>query len=579
MKTNLVMNRASLTGNPNHQRQSPIAKIYSLSPPTPTPRNGARRRKYSWIQFDRNVSTYSSGQGRRAGLNLRVMFDRQPSLRTGVTIVEVLFAMFVVMFGLVALVAMLPLASRHANNSYALTHASATMENSVAEFFASKNYEPTPSRPWWFQDDEYATAPIANLGFSFPFDYQPRWYRSAKSMDELLWFVQQRQLPMPNSMPPYYSAIQLEIARRNGRANGYCIDPQFCASETQESWINSVPYQHGRQATSQGVFRRSRMPFFDESTILGGGNNFILGTTANYPKLLRISYASGVTNTRFLNEPLPLSKAQASMTATSMGDVTTADAVDDKSYGAIRGFLMSGASLISSQTNNRVSWLATLTPSEQSPPGERPTDFNLSLVLFDNRELMFDAAPVSVTGSEKFAKSEKMCFATSATATSPALSKLGDLAFAYSGGNMQVQLWSDPLTDSTIRVGDWVMLSRRIAMGNAGGAVNDLHVIHRHSWYRVIGTDHAEVWPRTVRLAGEAWDYPEINAIMNPLSFNATFVPATGNKAFSNDGMSSVPGPSGTLTGTGTLTLSDLATTATIFRNVVSVYKRIVTFE
>ncbi len=501
--------------------------------------------------------------------------------RMGVTIVEVLFAMFVVLFGLVGLVVLLPMAGRQASDSYAMNHASATMDNSVAEFFSSKMYEPTTTRPWWFHDDEYATAPIANQGFGFSYDSQRRWYRSASTMQELLWFVQQRLLPAPTAMPPYYSSLQLELARRNGRAQGYCLDPQFCASELAEAWRYSLPYQHGRQAANQGVFRRSRMPFFDETTILGTGNSYIMSAGDFYPKLIRVSFAAGTTTARTWVplEPMPLSKQQAMIVATSLGDINTADAVEDKSFGALRYFATGGGGLISSPTTSRVSWLATMTPSEQSPPDQNPTEFNLSLVMFNSRDNMFDAAPLPVTGNEKFAENEKMCFATSVTATSPALGNLGDLAFSFGGGTVEVQLWSDPLTDTTIRVGDWVMLSRRIVLGSAAGNIDSLHVIHRHSWYRVIGTDISEVWPRQVRLAGEPWDYPEMNAIMNPQGNYASVVPSLTNIIYSSDRLSSVPGPSGSVTGPAMLSLGDLATTATIFRNVVGVYKRIVTLE
>ena len=109
--------------------------------------------------------------------------------------------------------------------------------------------------------------------------------------------------------------------------------------------------------------------------------------------------------------------------------------------------------------------------------------------------------------------------------------------------------------------------------------LSPLHWTQRAEVYRVIGIDNSETWPRQVRLAGEPWDYPEMNAIMNPQSLISYigFQPSS-TTVYSFDGLSSVPGPNGLASG-GTLALGDLATTATIFTNVVAVYPRIVTIE
>ncbi len=67
---------------------------------------------------------------------------------------------------------------------------------------------------------------------------------------------------------------------------------------------------------------------------------------------------------------------------------------------------------------------------------------------------------------DRFSLGERMCFATSAVASGVAITALDDLAVSFDGGPFEVKLWSDSLTDPTIRVGEWVMLSRRIVRGN-----------------------------------------------------------------------------------------------------------------
>jgi hypothetical protein len=457
-------------------------------------------------------------------------------LARGVTVIEVLFAMVVMLVGLVGMVALLPMAGRQASDSYSLTHGSATMQNAKAAFVSMGTFEPTPQRPWWFADDEYATAPTTNLGFQFPYYSESRWYRSASDKRDVLTFVKQRKLPvLPN--PPYSPAqandvgIKLELARRNGRAQGFCIDPIFCATEISENWSNTGytgSYQHDRGG-SQGVFRRSRMPFFDEQTELGT-SGFTLNTSRDFPKLMRVSFQGNTTSIRFNAppEPLPMNRDASQIFSMPGGDLTGLDP-EDKSLGPLRYFdLTSGQGFVNSPSNQRVSWLATLTPSEITSPDTDPASYNLAVAVFSNRDQFFGAGPLAMTGSDEFAEGEKMCFATSPSSTSVAITQLGDLPFSPTGGAFEVQLWSDTLTNSKVRSGEWVMLSRRIVLGNEftwSGTripedVNRVKVIHRHRWYRVIGVippppTQTTSWPITVRLQGEPWDYPEMNSVMS----------------------------------------------------------------
>jgi hypothetical protein len=183
--------------------------------------------------------------------------------------------------------------------------------------------------------------------------------------------------------------------------------------------------------------------------------------------------------------------------------------------------------------------------------------------VFSNRDRTFDAAPLAVTGSETFARGEKMCFATSAASTTPTITQCGQLAYSQNGGAMEIKLWSDALTDTSIRIGDWVMLSRRMVQGNnfpTAPVDRSLYkVTHRHRWYRVIGVDSVDVWPRVIRVQGEPWDYPEISTTAMQGNASAPVV--------SNDIMSTV------------VDLNFVATTATIFRDVGMVYHKVVSTE
>jgi len=508
--------------------------------------------------------------------------SQSSAIRSGVTVIEVLFAMFVVLFGLVALAGLLPLAGRQAGDSYAMTQGGAAMENAAAEFLSSEKFRPTAQRPWWFVNDSPTTPSGTIYTFSPPASNPP--YGKADSMQDIIRYNQERRFQegTAGAMPPPATAqIQVETARRDGLAIGFCIDPLFCADQFFErgrygaTWGSYYPNFHYRgPANNQAAFRRSRMPFFDERTALGA-TSFAQNTTANnyeFPKLMRVSFATGTNSGAIppLNTvPLNIQTAAAERFVSSGSDCLQADATDDKTFGALRSFFGSGGFPIQSTTSSRISWLATLTPSEQTDPGFVPNFYNLSFVVFNNRDRNFDAAPLAVTGSEKFPEGEKMCFATSSSSMTPNITQCGQLPFSQQGGAMELQLWSDINTDTSVRVGDWVMLSRRIAEGNhfsgpPGGpfAPSDrslYKVTHRHRWYRVIGIDQLETWPRVIRVSGEPWDYPEISTAALAGNSSAPVV--------SNDNMSVVTD------------LNFVATTATIFRNVVVVYRKVVSVE
>jgi Tfp pilus assembly protein PilV len=465
----------------------------------------------------------------------------------GVTVVEVLFAMFVILFGLVGLAAIIPMAARQANDSYAMVHGAASMDNIVQELRGRGTIEPTQQQPWWMPNDYTlnpftgATYPTTPIGVS---DAQ-----SFTSLRSVFSEWQQRALAeLPNTVPDRFIRAQ-----REGLAQGFCIDPVFCATQFRDSWNYSTAYTNDRGSASQDFMRRTRMPFFDETVGLNGSSRYAsLGF--NFPRLVRVSYQSG---TNAAGAPLPVKKAMADMVGMSGADVLQAIADDDKSAGALRGFQTSGGALLSSNSDvGSVSWMITMTPTENTPPGVVPTSFNVSTVIFNGRDRNFDAVPFSVSGAEEYSRSEKLCFATADSPNNvgssvPVYSLRADLPVS-DGGSMNIKLYSDTATNTSVRVGDWIMLSRRIELGNRVNTAsppalvypNDFKVIHRHRWYRVTGTDNGETWPRVVRVAGEPWDYPETFAAnlpkVEPVAVSAA-----------------------------------QATNATIFRNVVAVYSTI----
>jgi hypothetical protein len=487
----------------------------------------------------------------------------------GVTVVEVLFAMFVILFGLVGLAAIIPMAARQANDSYAMVHGAASMDNIVQELRGRGTIEPTQQQPWWMPNDYTADPFLPSAG-----NYANTLRSEALGFSDLrsvFTEFQARKLLVDTGItwPNAGSATRDQQIRalREGLAQGFCIDPVFCANQFRDSWNYSTAYTNDRGSATQGFMRRTRMPFFDETVGLNGAGFYASSGASqfNFPRLVRVSYQSG---TNAAGAPLPVKKAMANMVGMSGADVLQAIAEDDKAAGALRGFQTSGGALLSSNSDvGSVSWMITMTPTENTPPGVVPTSFNVSTVIFNGRDRLFDAVPFSVSGAEEYSRSEKLCFATADSppttgtpgspgnrvpgATLPVYQALQDLP-SSSGGSMNIKLFSDAATNPSVRVGDWIMLSRRIELGNLVNTAtppalvfpNDFKIIHRHRWYRVTGTDNSETWPRVVRVAGEPWDYPETFAANLP---KVNPVPVSAAQA----------------------------TNATIFRNVVTVFSSI----
>jgi hypothetical protein len=231
----------------------------------------------------------------------------------GVTVVEVLFAMFVILFGLVGLAAIIPMAARQANDSYAMVHGAASMDNIVQELRGRGTIEPTQQQPWWMPND-YTTDPFTGVAYpttpvgisdAQPFTTQPLIRsRTFTNLQSVFSYLQQRAL----SELPMGDPNRFVRGQREGLAQGFCIDPVFCATQFRDSWNYSTAYTNDRGSATQGFMRRTRMPFFDESVGLNGAGFYASSGASqfNFPRLVRVSYQSG---TNAAGAPLPVKKA------------------------------------------------------------------------------------------------------------------------------------------------------------------------------------------------------------------------------------------------------------------------------
>ena len=467
----------------------------------------------------------------------RKVFVLHHRISVGLTVVEVLFAMVIILVGLLGIAAMIPFAGRQAEESYKTTQAMAAGESALGLFNSSSIVRPRMDAPWLFIADQGGRSPIASLNEFYLNEYNSR---------------SQAPNPVPPTLEPvrsrYIAKLQNEVI-----GMGFCIDPLF--------W--------GYQTTFVGLgnFAKTRFPFYNDFMPtsydpLGSGPTFFT------PRLRRVSLldpSAPAGAPRWLRLPSAIQLATV-----SGGDLIQAQAEVDRSAAPLRGEYVDGTgALIQSPTSGAsVSWLATLTPVDETPvivpemlagastsaPALVPENYNLGVVVFskrDVRDLNLDPTTgIPATGVPPV--SERIGFLND----TPAGTSLGWNAGSFDiviEADAQVDSLGAPVLDPRIKVGDWLMLSRttsvEIEVNPPATLFSDalFATRQRHKWYRVIGVSGDNAFPREVRVTGEPWFWTKHE-----------------QKIFTKYGITSMPMPT---------------TAVTLLKNVVQVYERTVNLD
>ncbi len=417
--------------------------------------------------------------------------------RSGLTVVECLFAMAIMLVGLIGIAAIVPFAGRQASDSYRIVQTLATGENVIEFANSNQVFKPLLATPWQVVDDGNAAIP----------DSRNTFFVSMESLYATLY----------TEVRPAMPTIQQEYEAANAVLGvGFCMDPNF--------WGNQNRYTNKLAARSWGNFRRTRFPFYHES-YPRNFDPFDTGATQTTPRLLRISLrdplgADANGNNGWLR--LGASRALANMNG---GDVSKLDPEADKSGGPLRSFttsLTNGqviSALQGASTASTGTWIATIVPSDESPIVEAtafptttlpfvPESYELSIVVFgkrDARELVFaDAAAYTAFDAARVpAVSERLAAVSFPTPTEAMISSTFD-----------VDLATDEAVGLKNRIGDWLMLSRdKIIVEARNGWIGRRQ---NHGWYRVISISEESVSlgpfgnsivTNKVRLAGRPWGW------------------------------------------------------------------------
>ncbi len=417
--------------------------------------------------------------------------------RNGLTMLEVIFAMVVILVGMVAIGLMIPLAGREAEDSVQITHGLAAGDNALALFNTTNIAQPSLESPWCLVDD------IGGAEHSV-------------STMQAAYDAAARTFPAPAN------ALQAAIAQNEVAGLGFCIDPLFWGF--QPVGQNPVPLP----------FFRTRFPFlFDNSDPVSMIYNINLPRA---PRLLRGSLTDPrppvVTPGSWLRQP-----AAVRLATMYGGDIVQPETTKNKALGPIRSVytqldpddglydIISGPS-----ASQQSSWLVTVTPTENTPiigVDQIPTPFvadvrfnqpisiartyDVALIVFSKRDareansvvVVRDGDPQVPRAAEilNVPKSERVLKVT----------KIDPEALQSGTFNIEVSGYDG--MDASIKAGDWLMLSRfamRDLLPRPSNPSNVTKISRQvHRWYRVVSAAGNDSFPRVLRVAGKPWNWTE----------------------------------------------------------------------
>ncbi|WP_413430960.1 type IV pilus modification PilV family protein [Crateriforma spongiae] len=385
--------------------------------------------------------------------------------RHGVTLVEVAFAMGIILIGLVGLVSILPIAGRQAKDAVSLNNATSLANAALAEFQA-RNYG-QPGR-WVLQPD------FAKLGSMVP-EYSDGGQRFAilentpTFLNDLMHPDYQRR-PGRGQDPTLWQGV----GNMNLSSNSVCIDPLFVADPNGYLPYNAANSPDGKYVSyftaGTNGHRRIRFPYY-KANYNPLVNPSLPVTASNQwppmPRLTRVTINRGVSTAgQFISgtEANYLSESGNDLNITKPKDQTLAPIIAGE---AITGTVMTYGK---AQTEGTYSWIATV---NEIPGGSTSS---VSVAVIENRDRTFFTYPnagpegtlngVYADDPEANATEERVAYVT--------------YAGGFTGGaGGTVEIVMSTYVDPTIIPGQWVMMSRDTLPGIPGGEV--------HRWFRVAG--------------------------------------------------------------------------------------------
>lgn len=458
-------------------------------------------------------------------MNKKAFRQRRNQLRHGLTIMEVMISIGVILIGLVGVAALIPVASEDASSAIrtdnAVRYASsihaqlqAQRVNNLGQFIRT-DFDPT-------NDDGYSPGGNTQSPQKFllpggtPVPGAPNFLNLGPSMQTpyVTWFFN------INGVPPTSPTNQAS----------FCLDPRLLSR-----FQNSVATAPGNP-DARTAYDSTRFPYYNEyynGLTRPHTDEGSFGSGFPFPRMWRIAWP-GQTPPGSIQRIFE-SALVADSRAYSYDDLEFIEAEDPldpvgqtiqiQSY-STPGDATSGiSSLGARQAGNRYSWIATFVPNSLGS-----NRYRMSVVVIENRSIAdapgsADQNPATLAG----VTSAKNNYEAERVAWVNDLVQLGSV--------IEVEISASDWTSDRLRANQWVMLSGQFGVpgpqATPNAAVGLIPPVHH--WYRVIGVsdpvrgnlDDADpsndFWTRTVTLDGPAWPFVS-GAALPPPAFGSTFM-------------------------------------------------------
>lgn len=426
--------------------------------------------------------------------------------RLGVTILEVMFAIFVAIVGLLGIASLIPLASRNASDSNAFNVALTQGKVWANDFFARRFAEPesytnnSSGYNWQWLNDADNTP-----GF-FPVGY----------------FNFQKSYPIGGAAVTFSSTntSSSDAARLWGH-QAVCLDPLFMSS-------SDVGQMIGSGVLRTAAYRPAVFPYYEDNynPLTDAFSPTSLWT--DQPRMVRVTLGldddTSATSLRMTNKLV-------NEIFVSKDDILGFQNKGDKTQPTQRVFNADGPlgaqySPVGKTSNNGdFSWMATIVPEEQRPSSFTPftsaspsvaipsRNYTVTVMVYRKRDRAFNVVGQPPGVAELKPGGERLVW-------------VYPLSGNFIGGNGgRVRLVTDANSSSKVHVGDWILLGKHYLIDPTAPA----HRYGRFHWYRIValdsdprldivdnvvptGTDPygnqgMPVWSRDVVLEGADWDF------------------------------------------------------------------------
>lgn len=446
--------------------------------------------------------------------------------RSGLTVVEVLFSLSIILVGLIGIAAMVPFAARQANDAYSTVQSVVAGDSAAAMAESQAVFKPTFEKPWQIIDDELLAIGDSNKTYFYSFadlyNNNGRKRVLGTSDPKFQYDLLTRNLERP--LPSFWSLGDVQamedrawVAVNQTLGASFYLDPSFWGSQDSAGKVmhddpNWLP------------FRPSRFPYYAD------------GFGPDAPRALRVTLhdANHVgTNGGWMKQPISRS------TVTPGGDIVSIKPDNSQGFAMRRQMLLTPDPTDSTNPDtmlpiqatlapNAPLWSALITPAESTPILEKsklpsrttyPTTaayaaamrnyvipisveaYDIAIVVQKKRLLREIYQPLAQTPAT--VEGERIFGATWDTTTDD----------PSQSGTFEITLIQPPAItvpmEAKLKAGDWLMLSRNVLhfYRNAANVPAAAVMRQKHKWYRVVSAPNSDTFPLSVRVSGGAWTW------------------------------------------------------------------------